>query len=47
MPIVYGLQINDTHLKKEQAGEIYLGGIARSVDAPNWHCKECGHQFLR
>ncbi len=47
VPIVYGLHPNQELLEKEQKGEIILRGIARSVDAPNWHCKACGNEFLR
>lgn len=47
VPIVYGLKVDEELLQKEQNGEIFLGGIARSVDAPNWRCMQCGNEFLR
>lgn len=47
IPIVYGLRLDEEWLQKEQKGEIKLGGVARSVDAPNWYCSRCGNEFLR
>ncbi|WP_041354005.1 hypothetical protein [Nitratiruptor sp. SB155-2] len=47
IPIIYGKNIDETLLEKENLGEVKIGGVARSVDAPNWHCKECGNEFLR
>ncbi|MRI58375.1 MAG: hypothetical protein C6H99_02600 [Epsilonproteobacteria bacterium] len=47
VPIVYGARVSEELLEKEQKDEIVLGGVARSVDAPNWHCKGCGWEFLR
>ncbi|WP_457597046.1 hypothetical protein [Hydrogenimonas sp.] len=47
VPIVYSVEIDETLLEREQAGEIKIGGNARSVDAPNWHCTCCGARWLR
>ncbi len=47
VPIVYGFEVSEELLEKEKLGEIKVGGVARSVDAPNWHCKNCGREFLR
>jgi hypothetical protein len=47
VPIVYSVEITEALLEKEAAGEIKIGGNARSVDAPNWYCTACGHAFLR
>jgi transposase-like protein len=47
VPILYSVEITEELLEKERAGEIKIGGSARSVDAPNWHCTRCGGSFLR
>ncbi len=46
IPIGYGLWLEEW-FEKEEAGQIRLGGVARSVDTPNWHCSKCGNEFLR
>jgi hypothetical protein len=47
VPIVYSVEVTEALLQKERNGEIKVGGNARSVDAPNWHCTRCGEKFLR
>ncbi|BCD59982.1 hypothetical protein NitYY0814_C0744 [Nitratiruptor sp. YY08-14] len=41
------MHCDEKMLEKERQGEVKLGGIARSIDVPNWYCKECGNEFLR
>ncbi|WP_300365515.1 hypothetical protein [Hydrogenimonas sp.] len=47
VPVVYSIEISEELLEKERAGEIRIGGNARSVDAPNWYCSKCGGAFQR
>ncbi|WP_281951097.1 hypothetical protein [Nitrosophilus kaiyonis] len=47
IPIIYGYIVDEEILEKEKKQEIKIGGIARSIDAPNWFCKNCGNEFLR
>ena len=42
--IVYGLPGSDL-LKKELEGKILLGGCCIVDDNPDWHCKECTHEW--
>jgi len=47
IPIIYGFKIDKDLLEKEKEKKIKIGSIARSIDAPNWHCKKCDNEFLR
>ncbi len=47
IPIVYSAAIDEALLEKAREGTIKIGGDARSVDAPNWYCRQCGEAFLR
>ena len=42
--IVYGLPGSEL-LKKELEGKILLGGSCIVDDNPDWHCKECTHEW--
>ena len=46
VPILYGMpgiEMRD----QEILGEIYLGGCAIQIDAPDRHCKQCEHQWSK
>ncbi len=47
IPIVYGFEAKEELLRMEKANLVVYGGVARSVDSPNWRCTKCGEEFLR
>jgi predicted RNA-binding Zn-ribbon protein involved in translation (DUF1610 family) len=44
IPIIYGLPSYEAFLESKE-GKIKLGGCIVSDDNPNWHCKDCGHEW--
>ncbi|WP_200763874.1 hypothetical protein [Nitrosophilus alvini] len=47
IPVVYGFEITEELLEKEQKGEIKIGAAAIGADRHNWFCKRCESGFLR
>ena len=44
IPIVYGYPPSDVGEEAEK-GIVQLGGCVINDDSPQWHCKNCGHEF--
>ena len=44
IPIMYGLPSPEAELEREK-GKIILGGCLIFEENPNWHCKNCGHEW--
>jgi hypothetical protein len=44
IPIVYGLPSSEAG-DDEKKGLIRLGGCDIDESSPQWHCKNCGHEF--
>jgi hypothetical protein len=42
--IVYGMPAPDI-VDKAEDGKIMLGGCCVTDDDPDWHCKECHHEW--
>ena len=42
--IVYGYPPSDVGEEAEK-GIVQLGGCVINDDSPQWHCKNCGHEF--
>lgn len=42
--IVYGYPGSEL-IRQAEAGKIWLGGCCVSGNDPEWHCKECGHEW--
>ena len=45
VPIVFGYP-GPEMWKTHEAGEIQLGGCIVTGNDPDWHCKDCGHQWV-
>ncbi len=44
IPILYGIPTSEAAEERDR-GLIKLGGCDVSDDDPQWHCKDCGHEF--
>lgn len=47
IPIVYNREVTEELLAAQERGELMIGGAAIYGQTFNWHCKECGCEFLR
>lgn len=46
VPIMYGLPTEEAAEEAER-GKIALGGCCISEDSPQWHCRDCEHEWGR
>jgi hypothetical protein len=46
VPIIYGMPGMDLQ-EEEMRGKIHLGGCCITEDAPNRHCNDCEHQWMK
>ncbi|AJD92866.1 hypothetical protein JMA_35490 [Jeotgalibacillus malaysiensis] len=44
--ILYGEPTYEAYLESEK-GNLQLGGCCVSPDSPDYHCKNCGHEWTR
>ena len=44
VPIRYGMPGPEMQQKSHE-GKIKLGGCMIEMDTPDWHCKECEHDY--
>ena len=45
IPIIWGFPGPDL-LKKSEEGKVFLGGCVVGLNPNNYHCKQCGHEFI-
>lgn len=44
IPIIYGMPDADL-VARDQAGEAKIGGVATYAYSPEWHCRDCQHEW--
>jgi len=44
IPIIYGLPTEEA-AEEAKEGKFALGGCCVSDDSPQWHCRDCEHEW--